>query len=187
MPTRKSLIVAVASAILVLSCTGTTPSNPPFPLTPSPSLVPPPPPMPPADVWNIVVRTTAMDGGGCVGQAMRAHFGESQTYTLSVMPGTPYTAVNIRSAAGDFDCTLPALTTPDGFTSRGVQTYFTCRAGDEPTVQCGDGTQHSLFSDGQDITGHMSGDHIVGQWWVDWNIDFFGDNLHVENAFTGSR
>jgi hypothetical protein len=93
--------------------------------------------------------------------------GIPQSYSLSVTPIDSRVDVTLRSASGDYECTFPAKAEGDGFTTVGVPGFLSCEAGGIVRgFVCDDGRVRDLFSWGEDISGHISGNQITGEWSV---------------------
>jgi hypothetical protein len=134
-------------------------------------------------VWNVTVRLTTVNGRGCVAETMQSQIGVATAYSLSI---TDKGEVTLASASGDYACTFTPVADNGGFTTYGVHGYFDCKDLFRP-FRCDDGTEHSLFSWGQNISGHVSGTQISGAWDADWEDMASGSGAAVKAQFTGTR
>jgi hypothetical protein len=114
---------------------------------------------------------------------MRSQIGVPSAYSLSI---TNNGKVTLASASGDYECAFTPSADSGGFTTYGVGGYFTCKD-DLRAFRCADGSEHGLFSFGQNISGRVSGTEITGAWDADWGD--MGNNFDVETKaqFTGTR
>ena len=137
-------------------------------------------------MWNITVRLVGADGGECVGETMRSSQMETpKSYSLSVTPPNDSRVdVTLRSASGDYACTFPARTQSDGFTSFGVPGFLSCEipGGFVRGFVCKDGRLRDLISIGENISGHISGNQITGEWRVSWVVVEPGVHVPLEIA-----
>jgi hypothetical protein len=133
-------------AVLGFACGEDSPSAP-SPITAAPPPIPSPVPDFSAlvGVWNLRVRLTEVEGGGCVADTMRSQIGEPKPYTLSITPKNSTVSVTLRTASGDRACTFTPVADSSSFT-----------------------TQHNIFSVGEDISGHLSGNEMTGAWGASW-------------------
>jgi hypothetical protein len=118
---------------------------------------------------------------------MRSQIGAPNRYSLSItQKGNHSMAVSLRSASGDRACTFTPIVDSGGFTTYGQGGYYTC----EDFLldfRCSDGTLHSIFSFGEDISGRVSGREISGSWDAAWfeMDDYLG--VEMKAQFTGTR
>jgi hypothetical protein len=187
---RPSVLIA---AVLEVACGGESPSAP----SPVPSSIasaaPPPAPSPVPDfsaivgVWNLTVHLTEVTGSGCVADTMRSQIGRPKPYTLSVTPRNSTVSVTLKSASGDRACTFTPVADSSGFTTYGKGGYYSCEEW-YLAFRCSDGTQHNIFSLGEDISGHLTDNGMTGAWdasWFDGWEDYSG--VEVKAQFTGTR
>lgn len=182
---NKRIGIVVVSAILAATCTNSesVPSSPSLPSGPEPPAT--------ADVWNVRAHFTELTGGGCVGDAMRSSQMEvSNSYTLSITPSGNGATIDFKDVAGHHVCRFTgAASDSNGFTTVGRSGHVSCLAGGEVVAECPDG-QHVMMAFGADISGHISGDHISGEWTFSWeSFDVYPalESLHTTTEFTGSR
>ena len=181
------------AAVLGLACGDggpTAPSPTPTPVAPA-GPPPSPPPVPDLSalvgVWNLMIRVTEVNGSGCVAETMRSQIGFPKPYTLAITERP--LRVTLKSASGDYACTFTPVPDGSGFTTYGKGGYYTCEHDFVP-VHCNDGTLHSVFSFGEDISGYLSGTELRGGWDASWFEGFPpGSNMGVEMKaeFTGSK
>ena len=161
----------LGAAVLVAACAHDNPTGP----SPLPT---PPPVATVTDEWNVTVRLTAVSDGECVGDMMQFEMGVPKSYRLSIAPKGSIVDVTLRSASGDYVCTFPARAEPDGFTTFGVPGFMSCEtSGVVRNYACEDGTRRDLLRLGQDISGHISGNEISGEWQVGWIVMTAGGDL----------
>jgi hypothetical protein len=118
---------------------------------------------------------------------MRSQIGVAQPYSLSVIQQDSIVEVTLRNGSGDYACTFTPVTDASGFTTFGKGGYYTCV---QPFIpfRCSDGTLHSIFTFGEDISGRVSGNEMNGAWaavWMDGVADFVGVQTKAE--FIGTR
>ena len=182
----KRIILVLAWGTLAISCDNPRIGSPSPVPGPAPAQ-PAPTPSAPAEVWNLSVRMTAVNGYACVAETLRAQIDMANSYTLAMTPrGSDAADVRLSSKAGDLSCTFTVVvTTADGFTTFGQPRRFSCG---EYGVQCADGTYHPLFAAGWDISGQISGNAITGKWAVNWwDIPDATNDVDVMSEFRGSR
>jgi hypothetical protein len=172
------------TASLGLACGDGTPSTP-SPVT-SPAAPTAPSPVPDLSalvgVWHVTVRVTEAEGSGCVADTMRSHIAEPKPYTLTIAPTKSAVSVSLKSSSGDRSCTFSPVADSGGFTTYDTGGYYTCEEW-YLTFRCFDGTQHSIFSLGEDISGHLSGDGMTGAWdawWFDGWEDYAGVGMKAQ-------
>lgn len=176
------------AALLAWGCGDRNPSAP----SPTPSPVastPAPAPVPDISrllgVWNITVRLTAVNGKGCVADTMRSQIGVPGRYSLSITQRDSL-QVTLKSASQDYACTFTPSADSGGFTTYGQGGYYTC---EHPLLEyhCNDGTAHTIFSFGEDISGRLTGSEMSGVWDAVWfeRDDTYG--VEMKAQFTGSR
>jgi hypothetical protein len=177
------------AAVLALACGEHSPSAP----SPIASAAPPPTPSPVPDfsalvgVWNLTVRLTEVKGSGCVADTMRSQIGESKPYTLSITPKNSTVSVTLKTASGDRACTFTPVADSSGFTTYDKGGYYSCEEW-YLTYRCSDGTQHHIFSLGEDISGHLSDNEMTGSWdawWFDGWEDYSGFGMKAQ--FTATK
>jgi hypothetical protein len=181
------------SVVLVSACDHPSPS-PTAPSSPAPTPTPTPtPPVPATEVWNITVRLTAASGGECVGDMMQAQMGVPKSYTLSIAQNGSTADVTLRSASGDYACTFPARMEGDGFTTVGVGGFLSCEKGGMVRgYACADGRLRDMQSLGENLSGHITGSAITGEWTVNWMVTEVGGGrdlvgLDTTSQYSGSR
>lgn len=164
--------LVLVSAILLSACDHDAPTAP----SPAPT---PSPPVPVTSVWNITVRLTSVADGECVGETMRSGIGVSKSYSLSTTPKGGMVDVTLRSSAGDYACTFPAKVESDGFTTFGVGGFLSCETTTSVVrnFACTNGTLRDMQRFGENISGHISGNEISGQWNVSWIVMKPGGDL----------
>jgi hypothetical protein len=180
-------------AILSWAC-GEDSVSAPSPITSpiAPAPAPPPPSAVPdfsalVGVWNLTIRLTEVTGSGCVADTMRSQIGEPKPYTLSITPKNSTVSVTLKTASGDRACTFTPVADSSGFTTYGKGGYYSCEEW-YLTFRCSDGTQHAIFSLGEDISGHLSGSEIIGAWdawWFDGWEDYSGFGMKAR--FTATK
>lgn len=187
-------ILILSSAVLVTACGDRTPTAPSPAPPPAVAAAPPPVPSPTPEVsqlvgvWSIAVRPTEVTGGGCVADTMRSQMAAPVPYSLSIaQKGHDALTVTLRSASGDRACTFTPRVDANGFTTYQQPGYYSCEQWHLP-FRCNDGTQHDIFSLGEDIAGRVSGSEISGTWDAAW---FDGPNGEVailmKAQFSGHR
>lgn len=140
-----------------------------------------------AGVWNVTLRLTDVKvlggDGGCVADTMQSQIGVPNQYSLSITNKD----VTLTNASGEYACTFPPTADTSGFTTEGVQGYFTCRSLPQ-TFHCDNGTAYSLIPIAQDITGRVSGTEISGTWDADWiSRTSLPGTVMTKAQFTGSK
>jgi hypothetical protein len=118
---------------------------------------------------------------------MRSQIGVPMSYSLSIGQSNSVVNVTLKSASGDYACSFTPAADETGFTTYGKGGYYTCEQFLRP-FRCSNGTAHSLFSFGEDISGKLSGSELAGTWdawWFDGVDDMFGVGVKAE--YTGSR
>ena len=133
------------------------------------------------------MRITEVTGTGCVAETMRSQIGAPRNYSLSIRQMESTLKVTLTSVSGDRACTFAPITDGSGFTTFEKGGYYTCAEWYMP-FRCQDETLHSIFTIGENISGHLSGDRITGAWhasWFDGWDDYTGVEMKAE--FTGSR
>jgi hypothetical protein len=193
LPSPVALPSILVAAVLGLACGEDSPSAP-SPITlPIASAAPSPTPSPVPDfsalvgVWNVTVRVTEVTGTGCVADTMRPQIGEPKPYTLSIVPKNATISVTLKSASGDRACTFAPVADISGFTTYDAGGYYSCEEWYLP-FRCSDGTHHNIFSLGEDISGHLSGNAMTGAWdawWYDGWEDYSG--VEMKAQFTAAR
>ena len=180
MPTKGILApLIVLPVVVMLACDDHGPT------APSPSPVPVPP-VSVAEVWNISVRMTSAVGGECVGDTMQSERGSPNTYSLSVTPQGSMVQVTLRSTSGDYACTFQAKPESNGFTTFGVNGWFSCDTGSVVRgFACADGRLRDLMRLGQNISGHSAGNEITGQWNTSWIVMAPGGDLGGRDDIAG--
>jgi hypothetical protein len=160
--------VFVVSALLVSACDNHGPTAPSSPSAQSPPVSTPGT----TQVWNITVRLVTADGGECVGETMRSsQMGMPKSYSLSTTSKGGELNVTLRSASGDYACTFPAKAEGDGFTTFGVPGWMSCETAKVLRgFVCDNGTVRDLSRLGENISGHVSGNQISGEWGVSWAV-----------------
>jgi hypothetical protein len=135
-----------------------------------------------------MVRVTGVNGSGCVAETMRSQIGMPKPYSLSITQKDSTVTVTLKSASGDRACTFTPVADSSGFTTYGKGGYYTCEQDFVP-VSCSDGTVHSIFSYGEDISGQLSGTELRGAWDAAWFEGFPPSDSVVEMKaeYTGSR
>ena len=194
---ERNLVAPVASALVLLSAVllsacdgGGSPSAPSPSASPEPS--PAPAPIPDLSrlvgVWNLTVRLTDVSGSGCVAETMRSQIGVPNRYSLSIAQKGNYSvAVTLKSAAGDRACTFAPSVDSSGFTTYGKGGYYTCEH-EFLDFGCSDGTPHSIFTLGEDISGRVLGNEISGAWDATWIDGWDGNHgVDVKAQYTGNR
>ena len=171
--------------LLGLACGDGSPAAPSPTPSPTPA-APPPAPSPPvpsdlAGEWKLALRVTAVRGSGCVADAMRSQIGVASPYSLVI---SQTGALTLKSK--DRACTFTPVIDSSGFTTFGKGGYYTCDQFDL-NFHCADGTLHSIFTFGEDISGRLSGTELTGAWQAFWleSIDDVG--IEMEAEFTGTR
>jgi hypothetical protein len=181
----------LVSALLVSGCNHDAPTAP----SPPPA---PPPPIPVTSMWNIAVRLVAVAGGECVGETMQSQLGMPKSYSLSTTSKGNMVDVTLKSATGDYACTFPAKAESDGFTTFGVGGFLSCETTTAVirNFACANGTLRDMQRFGEDISGHISGEEITGQWNVSWIVMKAGGDhqgaddiaeLQTMAQYTGNR
>lgn len=177
------------SSILVSACDGDGQTGP---TAPSPSPVPTPP-APVTDAWNITVRMSSVVGGECVGKMMHSDIGVPKDYSLSIRRNGNTADVTLRSASGDYACTFPARMDGDDFTTVGVPGFMSCERQDTGLIRgfaCANGSLRDMFDLGEDISGHISGNEIAGEWTATWMISEGGRDIaamETTSQYRGAR
>jgi hypothetical protein len=136
--------------------------------------------------WNLTVRITETSGKGkqCVIESLRSEIDTHNQYSLALVQKGDRAELTLASASGDYMCTFPAVVDNSGFTEG--PGYYTC-AREQRVLSC-DGTQHTLLTLGQGISGRFSGSEVSGNWsafWVDVGDD--EDEFEMKAQFTGSK
>jgi hypothetical protein len=167
------------------------------PTAPSPSPVPsspvPVPPVPVTDVWNITVHLATVAGGECVGETMQSQVGVPQSYSLSTTSKGSAVDVTLRSASGDYACTFPARAESDGFTTFGVNAWYSCTTSlVAQDFVCANGIRRDMMRLGENISGRISGNEIRGRWNVSWVVMEAGRGndiagMETTAQYTGNR
>jgi hypothetical protein len=136
---------------------------------------------------------TGVVGGECVGEMMHSDIGVPKDYSLSITRKGNTADVFLRSASGDYACTFPARVDGDDFTTVGVPGWMSCERQDTGLVRgfaCANGSLRDMFDLGEDISGHISGNEIAGEWKVSWMVSEGGRDIAVMEAtsqYTGAR
>jgi len=185
-------VTYVPAAILVASFLGTACDDASSLTAPSPTSdvttgQPAPPPLPPGwanlvGVYDVSLHLTAVQGSGCIADTMRSQLDVAQPYSVTFASnGT----VSLASVSPSFVCTFDGASTGEtGFTTAGVG-YYRC----EPYVvsfRCSDGSDHRIYTFGQDLSGQVTGNDIVGTWEVSW-LDEADHEVYVTAQYKGSR
>lgn len=186
--------LAVLPSVLFAAVLGCLACGEDSPSAPSPiTAAPPPIPSPIPDfsalvgVWNLRVRLAEIKGDGCVADTMRSQIGEPKNYTLSITPKNSTVSVTLKTASGDRACTFTPVADSSGFTTYGKGGYYSCEEF-YLAFRCSDGTHHNIFSLGEDISGHLSGNEMTGTWdawWFDGWEDYSGVGTTAQ--FTATR
>lgn len=184
---KLTLSSVLLAAVLGLACGDGSPSAPsPVPSTPPPPAAPPVPDVSNLlGVWNLMVRVGDISGMGCVADTMRSQIGLPEPYSLSITQ-TDKVRVTLRSASGDYACTFTPLVDGDGFTTYGQAGTYDCEQL-YLNFRCSDGTQHRIFTYGENIAGHLSGAEMNGTWDADWFEELFTDGVGMKAEFTGTK
>ncbi len=136
-------------------------------------------------VWNATIRVTEVKGSGCVVDAMRAQ--PPQPYTLLITRKDSFANVTLKSETANRACTFTPVADNSGFTTYGVKGTYTC----EPwplTLTCSDGTQHSISTFGEDISGQLSSSNqMTGSWDAYWLVDIYNGGFEMRAQLTASR
>ncbi len=138
-------------------------------------------------VWHVMVRVTEVTGTGCVADTMRSQSGVVKPYSLSIAQMGSTLKATLTSASGDRACTFTPVPDGSGFTTFGKGGRYSCADWYVP-FRCQDETSHSIFTIGENISGHVTGNQITGAWhasWYDGWDDYAGVEMKAE--FTGSR
>ncbi len=136
--------------------------------------------------WKVTVRLTEVTGGGCVADTMRSQIGEPKPYTLSITPKSPTVSVTLKSGSGDRACTFTPVADGSGFSTYDAAGYYSCENW-YLALRCSDGTQHNIFSIGENISGHLSGNEMTGTWdasWFDGWDDYSGFDMKAQFVAT---
>jgi hypothetical protein len=134
-------------------------------------------------VWNVTIHLSAVSGSGCVADTMRSQIGVPSAYSLSI---TQTGLVTLRSAAGEYACTFRPLFDSSGFTTYGQGGFYSC----EQTFldfRCSNGTLHSIFTFGEDISGRVSGTEMTGSWDAFWVEGMNDSGIETKAQFTAAR
>lgn len=121
-------------------------------------------------------------------EAMQSQVGVPHSYSLAIVQnGYSSLKVTLKSASGNRACTFTPVVDGTGFTTYGKPGYYTCEDW-YLDFRCGDGTLHSIFTIGEDISGHVSGNEISGAWGASW-FDGWDDltGVGMEAQFSGVR
>ena len=165
------------------------------PTAPSPTPTPVQPAAPPAPVpdfsalvgtWNLMVRVTEVNGSGCVAETMRSQIGVPKPYLLAISQKDSILTVTLRSASGDYACTFTPVADSSDFTTFGKTAFYSCEQESVP-IRCDDGTLHRIFSLGEDISGHVSGTELRGDWAASWFEGDVAAGVEMKAGFTGSK
>lgn len=140
--------------------------------------------------WNVTTRPTDARGDTCIAEAVQSLIGAPKPYSITVTQTGSAVDVTVTGTPGDYDCTFTkAKADSSGFTTVGTNGIYTCRSDFVINgFRCSDGTQASLITFGQDVSGSISGNELSGRWeifWVDkvrWDI-----SLSTATEFTGRR
>jgi hypothetical protein len=133
-----------------------------------------------------MVRVTEVNGSGCVAETMRSQIGVPKPYLLSISQKDFVLTVTLKSASGDYACTFTPVADGSDFTTFGKPGYYSCEQEFVP-IRCADGTLHSLFSFGEDISGHVSGTELRGDWAASWFEGLSVTGVDMKAGFTGSK
>jgi hypothetical protein len=186
MLSRSSLFpgAILVAAMFVSGCNDKTPTGPSTLPSVTPSAAPEQSRV--IGIWNLTVRAIESSGTGkqCVADSLRAEINTHNQYSLSLVQKGDRAEATLASASGDFACTFPAVVGDSGFTEG--QGYYTC-AREQRVLSC-DGTQHTLSTLGQSISGRFSGSEMSGEWSAFW-VDVFDheDEFEMKAQFTGNR
>ena len=195
LPKLVVLASIVFAAVLGFGCSDNSPSAP-TPITSPVTVTPPPAPPSPTPavsplvgIWHLTVRVTEVNGTGCVADTMRSQIGARASYSLSVTQKDSTMTVTLKSSSGEYACTFTPVadSSTNGFTTFGQGGFYTCEHFLLP-FRCSDGTPHTIFSFGEDISGRPSGTGMTGAWqavWFDGFDDYSGVDMKAE--FTGIR
>jgi hypothetical protein len=118
---------------------------------------------------------------------MRSQIGEPKPYTLSITPKNSTVSVTLKTPSGDRACTFTPVADSSGFTTYDKGGYYSCEEW-YLAFRCSDGTQHNIFSLGEDISGHVSSNEMTGSWdawWFDGWEDYSGVGMKAQ--FTATR
>jgi hypothetical protein len=127
---------------------------------------------------------------------MQSQISVPKNYSLTIVPKGSMVDVTVRSASGDYACTFPARAENDGFTTVGVNGWYSCETGMMVRdFVCGNGMHRDMLSLGQNISGHVAGNEISGEWTASWVVRTVagaggGDDiadLETTAQYTGSR
>lgn len=178
-----SLGAFLVTTILVAGCNDRTPTGP----STLPDVTPPAPAPRVIGTWNLTVRATESVGEGkqCVIDTLKADVNTHNQYSLSIVQTGDITDVTLASASGDYACTFHPPLDDSGFATNG-HGYYEC-AREQRVVSC-DGTEHTLTTFGQDISGRFSGNDVSGEWSVFW-VDMIDNEeaFSMKAQFTGSK
>lgn len=181
------LLTLLLAAVLGSACSDDGPSAPSPAPSPGPS--PAPPPAPDVStllgVWNLMVRVTAVSGSGCVADTMRSRIGVPERYSLSITQRDKV-EVTLRSASTGRACAFTPFADRNGFSTYGQGGSYTC----EPwfvNFQCTDGTQQSIFTFGENISGGLSGIEMTGRWDATWFERQSDSGVEMKAEYTGAR
>jgi hypothetical protein len=136
---------------------------------------------------------TSVVGGECVGETMQSEVGVPKDYSLSIMRKGNSADVLLRSASGDYACTFSAKVDGDDFTTVGVPGFMSCEKQDTGVIRdfaCANGALRDMFDAGEDLSGHISGSEITGEWKAIWMVSAGGRDVGVmetTSQYTSSR